>query len=112
MNWLTQTLVDANTAGYDHIFVFMHYGFTGDKWAGAPARAAELKALLQEYHVKAVFDGHTHYDAYAMYGTLEDFTTRSCTYNLGAGPPPPGIRIIKVYSDRIEQEVRELTTLP
>jgi 3',5'-cyclic AMP phosphodiesterase CpdA len=114
LTWLAQTLADANTVGYDHIFVFTHYGWTADKWVGTTALAnkAQLSALFNQYHVDAVFAGHTHYDAYAVDGTVEWITTRSCTCNLGTPRPDPGIRIIKVYSDRFENEVRTLNSLP
>ena len=48
----------------------------------------------------------------AIDGDLQMYTTTSCTCGLGSTPTPPGIRIIKVYSDHIEQEVRTLDSLP
>ncbi len=112
LNWLSATLADANTHGYDHIFVFQHYGYTADKWVGGSPNKTTLYNLLNQYHVTALFAGHTHYDAYSNVNGMDDITERSCTCNLGGGPPPPGIGIIKVYPDRIERESRTLDSLP
>ena len=114
LTWLSTTLADANDNGYDHIFAFTHYGWTADKWVGTTALAnkAQLSALFNQYHVTAVFAGHTHYDAISTDGTVEWITSGSCTCNLGSPRPDPGIRIIKVYADRIEQESRTLNSLP
>jgi len=120
MTWLTETLIDANEAGYAHKFVFMHValfvtsaGEAYDSAGNLPLLIrGELLDLFHEYGVKVVMAGHRHTNNYGVDGDLEMFTTTSCTCGLGGTPTPPGIRIFKVYSDRVEQEQRTLDSLP
>ncbi len=120
MNWLTQTLIDANAAGYTHKFVFMHVALfitsAGEAYNSADNLPllirGQLLSLFHQYGVKVVMAGHRHTNNYAVDGDLEMFTTTSCTCGLGSPPTPPGIRIFKVYSDRVEQEQRTLDSLP
>jgi len=120
MNWLTQTLIDAETAGYAHKFVFMHVALfvssatePNDPAGNLPlVIRGQLLSLFHEYGVKVVMAGHRHTNNYAVDGDLEMFTTTSCTCGLGSPATPPGIRIFKVYSDRVEQEQRTLDSLP
>jgi hypothetical protein len=119
INWLTTTLADANTAGYAHKFVFMHNPLFIKSVDEVPDgrsfdvdRRAQLRALFQQYHVNAIFSGHTHTNEYVPDGNMECITTTSCTCGLGSPREIPAIRIIKVYSDHIEQELRTLDSLP
>ena len=121
MSWLTNTLRDANAAGYAHKFVFTHIPLclssvdepenTSGFNLPIPLRQ-QLLSLFHQYKVTAVFSGHKHTNAYVKDGDLELITTSSCTCGLGGTPFPPGIRIINVYADHIEQEYLELTSLP
>jgi len=120
MNWLTETLIDANEAGYEHIFVFMHVSLCITS-VDEPNNAADnlpmpirgvLLDLFHEYGVKVVMAGHHHTNKYVLDGDLQIYTTTSCTCGLGSPKTPPGIRIFKVYSDRVEQEFRTLDSLP
>jgi predicted phosphodiesterase len=117
IDWLTTTLADANESGYTHKFVFMHHPLfikdvneTEERTFPEPRRE-ELRTIFHTYGVNVIFAGHTHTNEYVLDGDLEVITTTSCTCGLG-GSPPPGIRIIKVYSNRIEQEYRTLDSLP
>ncbi len=122
INWLTSTLIDANAAGYAHKFVFMHIPLcinsVGEAYGGSSgwnmpiAVRQQLLGLFHQYGVEAVFSGHYHRNAYVLDSDLEIITTASCTCGLGSPPATPGIRIIKVYSDHIEQEFRTLNSLP
>ncbi len=120
MNWLTQTLIDANAAGYAHKFVFMHVALFITSATEAYNSAdnlpltirGQLLSLFHQYGVKVVMAGHRHTNNDAVDGDLEMFTTTSCTCGLGSPRTPPGIRIFKVYSDHVEQEVRTLDSLP
>ena len=118
--WLTTTLQNANTAGYTHKFVFMHValfvssaGEAYDSAGNLPLAIRQtLLNLFHQYGVKVVMAGHRHTNNYGVDGDLQMFTTTSCTCGLGSPRTPPGIRIFKVYSDHIEQEVRTLDSLP
>jgi hypothetical protein len=120
MNWLTQTLIDANETGYAHKFVFMHVALFVTSANEAYDSAGNLPLLIRgqlldlfhQYGVKVVMAGHRHTNNYGVDGDLEMFTTTSCTCGLGSPRTPPGIRIFKVYSDRVEQEIRNLDSLP
>jgi phosphodiesterase/alkaline phosphatase D-like protein len=122
INWLTSTLINADAAGYAHKFVFMHIPLctssVGEAYGGSTgwnmpiAVRQQLLGLFHQYGVEAVFAGHYHRNAYVLDGDLEIITTASCTCGLGSPPAAPGIRIIKVYPDRIEQESRTLDSLP
>ena len=108
INWLTTTLADANTAGYAHKFVFMHNPLfiksvtETDERAIPEPRRTELRTIFHTYNVEAVFSGHTHTNEYVLDDDLECVTTTSCTCGLGSPRTPQSIRIIKVYSDHIE----------
>jgi hypothetical protein len=120
MNWLTQTLIDANTAGYTHKFVFMHVALfvssadeAYDSAGNLPlVIRGQLLELFHEYGVKVVMAGHRHTNNYGVDGDLQMYTTTSCTCGLGSPRTEPGVRIFKVYSDRVEQEFRTLDSLP
>jgi hypothetical protein len=85
--WLTQTLADANTAGYTHKFVFMHISlclnsineaYMGSTGFNLPlAIRATLLSLFHHYGVKVVMAGHRHTNNDAVDGDLQMFTTTS-----------------------------------
>jgi 3',5'-cyclic AMP phosphodiesterase CpdA len=122
MNWLTTTLADASEQGYNNIMVFMHISLClvstieADQMFNMPLGDGtgirkKLLNLFHQYGVRAVFTGHYHLNAYVLDGDLEIATTTSCTCGLGNPPATPAIRIIKVYSDRIEHEIRTLDSI-
>jgi hypothetical protein len=117
--WLTTTLQDATAAGYTHKFVFMHVALfvasAGEAYNAAGnlplAIRGQLLSLFHQYGVKVVMAGHRHTNNDAVDGDLQMFTTTSCTCGLGVPKTTPGIRIFKVYSDHVEQEVRTLDSI-
>jgi hypothetical protein len=117
INWLTSTLSGAS--GYTHKFVFMHHPlFVNDpneaydsRYNFQMPRRTELLNIFHTYSVNAVFAGHLHFNAYGRDGNLEMISTSSCTCGLGTPPTTPGLRIIKVYQDHIEQEYRTLDSI-
>jgi predicted MPP superfamily phosphohydrolase len=118
VNWLTAQLQDANAAGYSHIFVFMHNPMfiasltENDERTVHPPVRDTMRDLFTQYHVDAVFAGHTHTNAYVLDGSVEYITTTSCTCGLGSPRTPQAVCVIKVYSDHVEHEIRNLDTLP
>jgi hypothetical protein len=75
-------------------------------------RRTELMNIFNTYNVDAVFAGHLHFNAYGIGDNFEMISTSSCTCGLGSSPTTPGIRIINVYSNYIEQEYRTLDSIP
>jgi hypothetical protein len=114
IDWLTHTLADADANGVNHKFVFMHHPlFLRDvnepaNIAFSAERRAQLRTIFQTYNVDAVFSGHYHTSGCVFDGNLQYIATPACTCSYG----PAAIRVIKVYSDRIEHEVRNLDSLP
>jgi 3',5'-cyclic AMP phosphodiesterase CpdA len=117
MNWLTTTL--AGASGYDNIMVFMHISlcltsttetdgtFNMPLGTGNGIRKTLLD-LFHQYHVKAVFSGHAHYNSYVRDGELEIVTTSSCNCSLGTPSTPQGFCVIDVYPDHITHIYRTL----
>ena len=119
MNWLTTTLSDASSYGYNNIIVLMHIPLCiastteEDRTSNMPlAIRTQLLNLFHLYGVRAVFSGHTHYDTYVLDGDLKIISVASCTCGGGAPQDVPGISIVRVYSDHIEHEPRTLDSLP
>ncbi len=57
-----------------------------------------------------VFSGHYHNNALNIFGRVELVTTSAVGKPLGNAPS--GMRIVKIYSDRIEHEYYGLDELP
>ncbi len=70
----------------------------------------ELLKLFHSHNVTAVFSGHYHRNAYVKDGDLELVTSASCGKALGKDPV--GMRIVKVYPDRIEHKYYSYMNLP
>jgi 3',5'-cyclic AMP phosphodiesterase CpdA len=107
MEWLRKTLQAESQKPFDHIFVFKHYPLClervdePDGYFNVPGpRRKELLGLFHEHGVTAVFSGHYHRNAHVKDGKLELITTSSCGKPLGKDPV--GLRIVKVFADRIE----------
>lgn len=114
-DWLKKELSKARRS--NHIILFCHYPFfisnfnEPQTYSNIPVETRyRYLTLFKEYNVDAVFAGHLHNNAYAKYGDIDMITTSA------AGKPlanvPSGIRIIKVYSDRIESVYYGLDEIP
>jgi hypothetical protein len=118
INWLTDTLADADANGFSNKLVFMHHPlFVHDvneieERSFPEPRRTELRTIFHTYNVAATFSGHTHTNAYVLDGDLECVTTTSTTCGLGSPATTPAITIIKVYSDHIVHELHNLDSLP
>jgi len=122
MSWLTQTLIDANTAGYNNIMVFMHTplamssitepdGTNNMPLGTGNGPRKQLLDLFHEYGVKAVFSGHAHYNSKFFDDDLEIITTSSCNSSLGTPSTPQGFRIVEVYPGHISNVYRPLPSI-
>lgn len=113
--WLKKELSKAKRA--KHIILFCHYPFfinAFDEPETYSNIAIETRnryiPLFKENNVDAVFAGHLHNNGSAKYGNMEMVTTSAVGKPLAKAPS--GIRIIKVYPDRIESVYYGLDEIP
>jgi len=66
--------------------------------------------LFKEYGVDAIFAGHLHNNASAKSGDIQMVTTNSV--GKPSGKEQSGIRVIKVYPDRVESVFYTLNEIP
>lgn len=114
-DWLKKELSKAGRA--KHIILFCHYPFfinTFDEPETYSNIAVETRkrylTLFNEKKVDAVFAGHLHNNASGKYGKMYMITTSAVGKPLS--DTPSGIRIIKVYPDRIESVYYTLNEIP
>jgi len=114
-NWLIKKLKESE--GASHIILFCHYPFF-NKTVDEPTAYSNID---QEYRAKyldlfgknkvdAVFSGHYHNNSLTTYKNMQLVTTSALGKPLGKAPS--GMRIVKIYSDRIEHEYYGLDELP
>ena len=108
---------EARAQGADHILVFTHYPFflldaeEEDSFVIVPReRRRILLEMFHRHQVTALFAGHWHRNVYGRDGDLEMVTSGSVGYPLG--DDPSGLRVVKVYEDRIEHEYFALDAVP
>lgn len=114
-NWLAKKLQTSRKA--QHVLLFCHYPFF-NKTIDEPTAYSNIDkeyrekylSLFNNNKVDAVFSGHHHNNGYAKYGKMELVTTSALGKPLGEAPS--GLRIVKVYDDRIEHEFFGLEELP
>lgn len=114
-NWLTKKLNESRKA--QHILLFCHYPFF-NKTVDEPTAYSNIDLDCREKYlnlfssnkVNAVFSGHYHNNSLSTYGSMQLVTTSALGKPLGKAPS--GIRIVKVYSDKIEHEYFGLDELP
>jgi len=113
--WLTKKLLQSRNA--QHILLFTHYPFF-IKTVDEPTAYSNIDLLYREKYldlfndnkVNAVFSGHYHNNSLSTYGSMQLVTTSALGKPLGKAPS--GIRIVKIYSDKIEHEYFGLEELP
>ncbi|MBN2639535.1 MAG: metallophosphoesterase [Bacteroidales bacterium] len=113
--WLTKKLRKNLKA--QHIIMFCHYPFF-NKTVDEPTAYTNIDLdsrkkyleLFSTRKVDVVFSGHYHDNSISSYGKMQLVTTSALGKPLGKAPS--GIRIVKVYSDRIEHEYFGLDQLP
>jgi serine/threonine-protein phosphatase CPPED1 len=113
--WLKNELLKNKYA--DHTIIFSHYPFfinTADEpenYSNIPAdtRNRYLK-LFEENKVDAVFVGHLHSNVSAKYDNIDMIISGAVGKSLSKDPS--GIRVVKVYTDRIESTFFGLDEIP
>jgi len=114
-NWLAKKLNKSLKA--QHILLFCHYPFF-NKTVDEPTAYSNIDQdyrkkyldLFADNKVNAVFSGHYHNNSLSIYGSMQLVTTSALGKPLGKAPS--GIRIVKIYSDKIEHEYFGLEELP
>jgi 3',5'-cyclic AMP phosphodiesterase CpdA len=114
-DWLTKELSKGKRQ--KHIILFCHYPFfinTSDEPETYSNIAVETRnrylSVFKENNVDAVFAGHLHNNVSAKHGDMDMITTSAVGKPLAKAPS--GIRIVKVYSDRIESIYYGLDEIP
>ena len=117
VDFLGSSLLDAQTKRSNHIIVFVHHPLYAehpeeeDSWAVLPRDKRKILLDLFEAHgVSAVFAGHWHRCHYLNHKGIQMVTTGPVGYPLG--DDPSGLRIVKVFQDRIEHQYYGLDNLP
>jgi 3',5'-cyclic AMP phosphodiesterase CpdA len=115
--WLARRLQRARTRGAKHILLFQHHPWflsapddPDDYFTIPRARRDRALTLLRRAGVRAVFAGHYHRNAYGWDGDLEMITSSALGQPLAADPS--GLRIVKVFEDRIEHAYYGLDRVP
>ncbi|MEE9166540.1 MAG: metallophosphoesterase [Candidatus Neomarinimicrobiota bacterium] len=117
MSWLHETLKRVEKGHFSHKIAFMHHPLCINRldedegYFNLPKEMRfELLGLFHKYGFDAVFSGHYHRNAYLRDGELELITTSSCGAALG--DDPLGLRIVKVYPDRLEHDYHAFEEMP
>jgi 3',5'-cyclic AMP phosphodiesterase CpdA len=114
-NWLVKKI--KKSQGKQHIILFCHYPFF-NKTIDEPTAYSNIdleyrKKYLELFNinkVEALFSGHYHNNSIATYGKTQLVTTSALGKPLGTAPS--GMRIVKVYTNRIEHEYFGLEEIP
>jgi 3',5'-cyclic AMP phosphodiesterase CpdA len=114
-DWLKETTAKSKKAA--HTILFCHHPFFIKSFdepetysnIGAEGRKKYLD-LFSANEVEAIFSGHLHNNASARFGTIEVVTTSALGKPLGNAPS--GLRIVKVFNDRIEHQYYGLDEIP
>lgn len=117
VGFLETDLGKAREIGANHIMLFTHHPLfvafldEDDHALNIPReRRRVLVDLAMRYGITHAFAGHWHKNAYAEYGPLSIVASGSVGYPLGTDPS--GLRIVKVYDDRIEHRYYGLDEIP
>ncbi len=114
-NWLAKKLKKSRDA--QHIVLFCHYPFF-NKTVDEPTAYSNIDQdyrekylnLFRDNKVAALFSGHYHNNKLLNYGQMQLVTTGALGKPLGDAPS--GLRIVKIYRDKIEHTYFGLEELP
>ena len=117
VDFLRSSLREAQTKGSANILVILHHPLYDqhpeepNSWAVIPRdKRKVLLDLFESHGVTAVFSGHWHRCHYVNHKGIQMVTTGPVGYPLG--DDPSGLRIVKVFQDRIEHQYYGLDNLP
>jgi len=113
--FIHEQLHNALVRNSEHIFVFGHHPFyltdePDPYWTlPSPIRDA-IWSMFTGYNVRAVFAGHYHRNNILTVDNVEMIT--SAAVGRPFGDDPSGLRIVKVYPDRIEHQYYPFDEVP
>ena len=115
--FLHRALAEGRNNGAAHLVVLHHHptfvkhSLEADDWMVIPGeRRRVLLDILEEYGVSLSISGHLHRNQIARYGDIQLVSTGPVGCPLGADPS--GVRVVKVYEDRIEHEYFAMDRIP
>ena len=113
--WLVKQLDKSRKA--THRILFCHYPLFNaavdeeEAYSNiAPASRKKYLSLFESYKVDAVFSGHHHNNAINSYNQIQLITTSALGKPLGKAPS--GMRIVKIYNDKLVHEYYGLDEVP
>jgi 3',5'-cyclic AMP phosphodiesterase CpdA len=114
-DWLVNEIEESRAS--QHIILFCHYPFF-NKTFDEPTAYSNIDVeyrkkyldLFSAGNVEAVFSGHYHNNSFSVYGNTRMVTTSALGKPLGSAPS--GMRIVRVYSDRIDHDYFGLEEMP
>ncbi len=113
--WLEKNL--KKSTGSRHLIIFCHYPFfirsfdEPETYSNIGiANREKYLSLFTENQVDAVFSGHLHNNAVTSYGKIQMVVTSAVGKPLGEASS--GLRIVKVYNDRIDNQYYGLDEVP
>ena len=122
MQWLEETLKQAQGNGYDNITAYTHYPLAlkkadePDEYFNLPkTRRMKLLDMFHKYNVKAVFSGHFHHNTCVKDGELELITTNSsgiALAQMGEPEQPIGFRIVNMSATGLEHKYYSYEDMP
>lgn len=115
--FLREALAEGRANGAAHLVVLHHHplfvkhSLEADDWMVIPGeRRRVLLDIFEEYGVSLSISGHLHRNHVARYGDIQLVSTGSVGCPLGNDPS--GVRVVKVYRDRIEHEYFAMDRIP
>ncbi|MCE5198036.1 MAG: metallophosphoesterase [Armatimonadota bacterium] len=115
--WFEDELATARKKNPEHIFVCTHHPWffitvdEKDDYSNIPQdQRRDYLGLMKQYGVEFSFAGHFHQNAIAKDGSLQIVITSAVGRALGKDPL--GLRIWKVYPDRVEHTYYSLDNVP
>jgi 3',5'-cyclic AMP phosphodiesterase CpdA len=115
--WLTNTLAEAKTKNYRHIFIFLHHPFflkqeaEADEYFNIPTTTRNrYLQLFKTNNVHYIFAGHYHRNSFGQSPGLQMVTTGPVGKPLGADSS--GFRIITINKEKVQHRYYRLDSIP
>ncbi len=113
--WLTKVLENSQKCTHRILFghhpVFVHSADEADKYDNFPlAKRNDYLNLFNRFNVSDQFAGHLHYNSNGQHGNFR--ITGTSAVGMQIGKEKSGLRIVKVYPDKIESTYYPLDEVP
>ena len=113
--WLTKVLENSQKCTHRILFghhpVFVHSADEADKYDNFPlAKRNDYLNLFNRFNVSDQFAGHLHYNSNGQHGNFR--ITGTSAVGMQIGKEKSGLRIVKVYPDKVESTYYPLDEVP